>query len=300
MGAGRSELPSEREIVQERVFDAPRKLVWEAWTNPRHVDHWWGPNGFRNQTLASDFRVGGTWRFVMHGPDGKLWQNWIRYEEIEPLQRLVYAHGGGDGGEPNFHVTITFADAGEGTRVTMRSLFPSAEAVAAVKKFGAVEGGFQTLARLAGYLPHLGAADEAMVLTRVFDAPPRAVFLAWSTPQALAAWWGPKHFTAPVCEIDFRAGGAFRIVMRGPDGGDYPFSGRFREIVPNARIVFDGVIAPGVEVETTVTFVEEDGKTLLTVRQTRPIALPRAAQGQMQGWSESLEKLAPFVAESRA
>jgi uncharacterized protein YndB with AHSA1/START domain len=147
---------SYREIIQERVFDAPRELVWQAWTEPKHVDKWWGPNGFRNETFSSDFRVGGTWRFVMHGPDGKDWQNWIRYEEITKYERLVYSHGGGDSDiKPHFHVTVTFEAQGQRTKVTMRSLFPTTEAVEAVKKFGAVEGGRQTLARLADYLPHL-------------------------------------------------------------------------------------------------------------------------------------------------
>lgn len=284
----------DRVILQERVFDAPRALVWKAWTDPKHLDQWWGPNGFRNETFSLELRVGGVWRFVMHGPDGKDWQNWIRYEEISEPARLVYSHGG-DGDEPHFHVTVTFAEEGGRTRVSMRSVFPTAEACAAVKKFGAVEGGRQTLARLAGHLPYLidGSADRSMVLTRLFDAPVATVFAAWTQPKALARWWGPKDFTLPGCEVDFRPGGAYRMVMRDPAGNEYPFHGHYREIVPNERIVFNAVIedSPGVEVLTTVTFVEEDGKTRLTVRQDIP-ADEAAGKGQMEGWSGSLEKLA--------
>jgi uncharacterized protein YndB with AHSA1/START domain len=285
---------ADREIVQERVFDAPRELVWKAWTDPKHIDKWWGPNGFRNETFSMDLRVGGFWRFVMHGPDGKAWQNWIRFDEISTHERLVYAHGD-EGDEPHFHVTVTFTEQGKRTKVTMRTVFPTAEAVAAVKKFGAVEGGQQTMARLAGYLPHLadGSADNAMVLTRLFDAPVALVFAAWTTPQALMRWWGPKHFTLPTCEVDFRPGGAYRMVMQDPEGREYPFHGEYREIVRNERIVFHAIIdhLPGNEVLTTVTFVEENGKTRLTVRQERP-ADKDAAKGQMEGWSGSLEKLA--------
>src|SRR5205809_662027 len=124
----------DRMIVQERIFDAPRELVWRAWTDQRHLDQWWGPSGFRNETSA-------------------------------------------------------------------------------------VEGGQQTLARLAGHLPYLadGSADRAMVLTRLFDAPVGLVFQAWSSPKALAQWWGPKDFTLPECEVDFRVGGAYRMSMQGPD-----------------------------------------------------------------------------------
>lgn len=290
---------SDRELVIERVFDAPRELVWKAWTEPAHVDKWWGPNGFRNETASMDFRVGGEWRYVMHGPDGKDWPNWIRYEEISKPERLVYSHGGGESDVPHFHVTVTFAVEGKRTRVVMRSVFPSAEALAEVKKFGAVEGGQQTLARLAGYLPYVvdGSADRSMVVTRVFDAPVKLVFDAWSRPEMLARWWGPKHFTLPVCEVDFRVGGSYRMAMQDPGGTQYPFHGKYLEIVPNERIVFNAVIAemPGNDVVTTVTFVEENGKTRMTVRQDIP-AMAQAARGQREGWSGSLEKLAVALA----
>lgn len=284
----------DREIVQERIFDAPRELVWTAWTDPRHVDKWWGPNGYRNETSSMEFRVGGLWRFVMHGPDGKIWKNWTRFEEISRPERIVYSHGGGDGGEPHFHVTVTFTEVGRRTKVTMRSLFPTAEAREAVKKFGAVQGGQQTLARLAGYLPHLleGTADRSAVVSRLFDAPPERVFEAWTSPQSLTRWWGPKGFTLPVCELDFRVGGAYRMVMRSPEGTEHPFHGEFREIVPGARIVFTAIIegVGGPPIVTTVSFREDGGRTLLTVRQDRP-ADETAAAGQREGWSASLEKL---------
>jgi len=284
---------ADREIIQERVFDAPRELVWAAWTDPKHIDRWWGPNGFRNQTSAMEVRPGGTWRFLMHGPDGKDWVNWIRYEEVVEPERLVYSHGG-EGDEPEFHVTVTFTAQGGRTQVTMRSVFPSAAVVAEAKKFGAVEGGQQTLARLAGYLPALndGTAGQAMVLSRVFDAPRRRVFEAWSSPEMLARWWGPTHFTLPVCEVDFRPGGAYRMTMRDPGGNEYPFHGHYREIVADERIVFDADINPdgGDLVLTTVTFAEDGGKTLLTVTQTFP-SNPTAKKGQLEGWNGSLVKL---------
>jgi uncharacterized protein YndB with AHSA1/START domain len=294
--ATRSEPIATREIVLERIFAAPRSLVWKAFTDTRHLDRWWGPNGFRNETHAMDFRVGGTWRFDMLGPDGTRWPNWIGYEEIVAPERLVYAHGG-KGGEAHFHVTVTFADLGRRTKVTMRSVFPTAEACEAVKKFGAVEGGRQTLARLEGYLPSLadGSSERDMVLSRLFDAPANLVFEAWSKPEMLARWWGPRNFTLPVCEIDFRTGGAYRMVMRDPEGREYPFHGTYREIVENERIVFTAKIAPDIEVLTTVTFLAEGGKTLLTVQQSVP-ADTTMARGQLEGWNGSLEKLGAALA----
>ena len=285
---------SDRELVLTRVYDAPRELVWEAWTDRKHLDAWWGPNGFRNETSALHLAVGGEWRYVMHGPDGKDWQNWIRYEEVSAPSRLVYAHGDGASPEPHFHVTIMFSEEGGRTRVTMTSLFPSAEALAATLKFKVVvDGGQQTLARLAGYLPHLsdGSALASMVITRLLDAPVRRVFQAWTTPAQLARWWGPRHFTLPTAEVDFRPGGAYRLVMQDPAGHLYPFAGRYQEIIPERRIVFSAIIeGSGVEMLTTVSFSAEGEKTRLTVCQTTPSVL-EMARGQREGWSGSLEKL---------
>jgi uncharacterized protein YndB with AHSA1/START domain len=279
--------------VIERVYDAPPDRVWAAWTDSAQLDAWWGPNGFRNETSSMEFRVGGVWRYVMHGPDGTDWPNWIRYQEIVPRERMVYQHGG-ETEVPHFSVTVTFESQGGRTRVIMRSTFPSAAACAEVKKFGVVEGGRETLARLAGHLPRVadGSSEGALVLSRLFRAPISQVFAAWSSPEALAHWWGPKDFTLPICELDFRPGGAYRMVMRGPDGTDYPFHGQFREIVPNQRIVFAALLdhAPGAEILTSVYFVGEDGATLVTVCQQTP-SQKEAAKGQRQGWSESLEKL---------
>jgi uncharacterized protein YndB with AHSA1/START domain len=139
-------------------------------------------------------------------------------------------------------------------------------------------------------------ADRTVVITRVFDAPRRLVFETWSQPEHLARWWGPNGFTLPGCEMDFRPGGAYRFVMRGPDGLDYPFHGVYVEIVPPARIVFTAIIdnAPGNELVTTVTFAEEGGGTRLTVEQTVPT--DPYGEGQKQGWTESLERLAEYVA----
>src|SRR4029079_5782761 len=97
---------AQNEIAATRVFDAPRELVWRMWTDPDHVIHWWGPNGFTNTIHEMDVRPGGVWRFVMHGPDGVDYQNKIIFREVVRPERLVYDHVSG----PKFHVTVTFAE----------------------------------------------------------------------------------------------------------------------------------------------------------------------------------------------
>ena len=109
-------------------------------------------------------------------------------------------------------------------------------------------------------------SDREIVITRVFDAPRRLVFEALTKPEHLKHWWGMKSLTMVVCEMDFRPGGAWRFVMRGPDGNDYGFRGEYREIVPPERVVstfeFEGM--PGHVSLETLTLDELDGKTKLT------------------------------------
>jgi uncharacterized protein YndB with AHSA1/START domain len=147
-----------RSIITTRVFDAPRELVFEAWTDLQHLAQWWGPNSFTTTTRAIDVRPGGIWRFVMHGPDGVDYENQITYDEIVKPERLVYRHGGDEDVEPvRFHVTVTFEDLGGKTKLTMRAVFPSAaERDRVIAKYGADKGAVQHLARLAEHLATMG------------------------------------------------------------------------------------------------------------------------------------------------
>jgi uncharacterized protein YndB with AHSA1/START domain len=143
---------ADREIVTRRLIDAPRELVFEAWTNSKHVGHWFGPDGFTITTHAMDVRPGGVWRFTMHGPDGTDWPNVVTYEQVVAPERLVYLHG--DDKEPDmFHNTVTFDDEGGKTALTMRAVFKTAAAKEfVVRERGAIEGGKQTIARLDRYV----------------------------------------------------------------------------------------------------------------------------------------------------
>jgi uncharacterized protein YndB with AHSA1/START domain len=147
----------DREIVIARTFDAPRELVWEAWTNPKHVVNWWGPRGFTTTIEQMDVRPGGIWKHTMRGPDGAEFPNYSVFEEVVKPERIVFSHGGSQrGGELHvqFIATWTFEDLGNNqTRLTARMVFPTAEARdIVVKEYGAIEGGKQTLERLAEYL----------------------------------------------------------------------------------------------------------------------------------------------------
>ena len=186
-------MPTDREIVITRLINAPRELVFDAWTDPEQVGQWWGPSGFTTTTHKMEVKPGGVWRFVMHGPDGRDYQNKITYLEIVPPERLVYRHGGDEDLEPmSFQTTVTFAAEGNKTRVTMRSVFPTAEyRDRVVKEHGAIEGGEQHLARLDEHLAGGGTGtSRAFVISRVFDAPRDLVWKAHSELEGLKQWWG--------------------------------------------------------------------------------------------------------------
>jgi uncharacterized protein YndB with AHSA1/START domain len=142
-----------REMVISRVIAAPRELVFDAFTDREHISQWWGPNGFRTTTYEKSVRPGGVWRFTMHGPDGVDYPNKIVYIEVLRPERLVYEHSADDDSDENrFVSTITLEAMGDKTKVTLRALFATIEQCEAHTKFGAVEGGNQTLARLDHYL----------------------------------------------------------------------------------------------------------------------------------------------------
>ena len=144
---------ADREIVISRVINAPRELVFEAFTDVRHLSHWWGPNGFTTSTRAFEFRVGGVWDFVMHGPDGTDYQEWISWTEIAPPERIALLHGASRDDPNAFESVLTFAADGDATRVEMRTLFPTKEfRDEVVEKYHAIEGGQQTIANLAAYV----------------------------------------------------------------------------------------------------------------------------------------------------
>lgn len=144
---------SDREIVITRVINGPRELVFEAFTAVRHLSRWWGPDGFSTTTRAFEFRAGGEWSFVMHGPDGTDYREWIAWTEIVPPERIALVHGEYRDDPNAFASVITFTPDGPATRVEMHTVFPTkAMRDEVVEKYHAIEGGQQTLGKLAAYV----------------------------------------------------------------------------------------------------------------------------------------------------
>jgi uncharacterized protein YndB with AHSA1/START domain len=293
---------SDRELVISRVLNAPRQLVWEVWTNPEHIKHWWGPNGFTNTIFEMDVKPGGIWDFVMHGPDGTDYKNKSIYKEVIKPEKLVYDHVSG----PKFQFTVTFTEQGKKTLISIQMLFETAEERDnVVKVFKADEGLRQNIYKLEGYLRKVSSEKE-MSLTRIINAPREIVFKAWIEPEQLTKWWGPKGFTNPVCKIDSKPGGRIYVDMKGPDGTVYPMEGEFHEVLEPEKIIFTSAALDKngnrlFEVLNTVTFTEEGGKTKLTLHAAVSNITDEGRlyiDGMNEGWDQSIDRLDEYVKES--
>jgi uncharacterized protein YndB with AHSA1/START domain len=297
-------MPSDREVVLTRVFDAPRRLVFEAMTKPEHLKNWFGPHSCPLVEAQVDFRVGGTWRYILRGADGRSMGMKGVYREIAPPDRLVSTESFDDyPGESLNTVTLTEQDGK--TTLQVRVLYESQEIRDAVLSSGMEHGAGETYDRLADHLETMSAAEPELVITRTFDAPRDLVFACWTELGHLQHWQGaPRGFTITSTESDIRPGGFFRICMRSPEGVDSWLEGHYREILKPVRLVYrhvwlDASKKPGKETLVTITFADRGGKTELTLRQTG-FASVESRDGHKFGWSSALDVLADYASEAAA
>ncbi len=309
--------PSDLEIVMTRIFDAPRELVFEAHSSCDHLKHWWGPRRYEITVCDLDFRPGGAWRFVQRGADGDEHGFRGEFREIVAPERIVWTFE--YEGMPG-HVsveTLTLEDVGGKTRLTARSVFGSVEDRDGMLQSGMEDGAAETWDRLAEHVAAMAASAASatsaggLLIERVFDAPRDLVWKAWTEPERMMRWWGPKGFTAPAIQADFRVGGKYLYCMRSAEGQDFWSTGVYREIVPQERIVVtdsfadaDGNAVPAshygmpgdfpMEMVVTVTFEDLGRRTRMILRHE---GMPAGEMGEManQGWNESLDKLAEIL-----
>jgi len=309
--------PSDREIVMTRVFDAPRELVFKAYTDSTLIPQWWGPRGFTTTVDQMDVRPGGVWRFVQRGPDGSEYAFNGVYREIAPPQRIVstFEFEGMPG-----HVsveTLTLEEHTGKTKVTSMSLFQTVEDRDGMLQSGMEAGAAETYDRFAELLealqeernpaatssPATEPSDREIVFTRLFDAPRELVWEAWTDPQQVVQWWGPRGFTTTTHEMAVRPGGVWRFIMHGPDGTDYPNKIVYTEVVPPERLAYTHGSDDGDEsgqFQVTVTFTDQDGKTRLTMRSLFASAEERdkvvKEYGAIEGGNQTLDRLAEHLA----
>ncbi len=308
------------EIRIVRVYDAPVKLVWEAWVDPKRAAKWWGPRGFTITTHSKDLRPGGIWHYTMHGPDGTDYSNKALYHEVEKYSRLVYDHGGYDDRPPLFRVTATFADYGGKTKLDMRMSLPTPEEAEKTRKFIKDAGGNSTWDRLAEYLSTEQGGNEIFVINRSFEAPIETVFEMWNSARHLANWLPPTGFAMEILRGEIKEGGSTFYKMS--NGKDLTMYGKihYREIVRPDRLVYtqqfadkDGnmsrhPLAPiwPETMLTTVCFTEEGPEqTRVTVTwetqgkvsREELAAFVKEKGGMTMGWTGSFDKLDDYLAK---
>ena len=256
---------SARELVISRVVNAPRELVFKMISEPEHVSKWWGPNGFSTSIEKMDFRVGGIWKHVMHGPDGADYPNQSTFTEIVRNERICYSHMGGKEDTPCKDFVWTFEDAGTGkTKITMRILFETAAIRdSMVKDFGILDGGNQTLARLDDYVA--ATSKKPFIISRVFKAPRSLVFKVWTQQDHLIKWFGPKGFEMKVGTLDLKPGGRFHYCLKTPQGQEMWGKWYFRDVVQDRRLTFISTFSDAAGGLTRHPFAPEWPRELLTV-----------------------------------
>jgi uncharacterized protein YndB with AHSA1/START domain len=305
------------EIRLTRVYDAPVRAVWDAWTIPEQVEQWWGPRGFTLTTHSKDLRAGGTWRYTMHGPDGVDYPNVTKYLVVEPCEKLVYDHGGTDDSPPLFRVTVTFAEANGKTTMEMTSSLPSPEAAREMAKFIKEAGGTATWDRLAEHLEETATGKRSFVINRTFYAPIARVFEMWTDPDHLAKWLPPAGTSMRFLRSEIAPGKSTFFVITG-EHGTMHVRAEYLAIEPPRRVVYtqqfvdereEPAPAPGAEVwpatlrmtvllteeapsQTRVTVTSEpEGET--TAAEIEAFVLERS--GMTLGWTGSFDALEALV-----
>ncbi|HET7710403.1 MAG TPA: SRPBCC domain-containing protein [Thermoanaerobaculia bacterium] len=285
------------ELVLEREFDAPRQLVFKAWTDPAHLARWWGPSGFTNPRCELDVRPGGSIRIDMRDPHGTVYPMTGRFTEVAPPERLVFsAEALDENGKPVLEdlTTVTFRERGGKTLVTVAARVVRVVGIGAEYLKGMKEGWNQSLDRLEDMVPGLAPESESEILgLRLFDAPRDVVFRMFTDRRHVGNWWGPRGFTTTTTEMDVRPGGMWKHTMHGPDGTDYPNEVTYLEVVRPRRIVYHHGPAPH-EFHVIVAFAEEGEKTRVAMRMQFPSVEDRRSVekfGAVEGLQQTLSRL---------
>jgi uncharacterized protein YndB with AHSA1/START domain len=292
----------EREVVITRIFDAPRHLVFQAWTEVEHMRNWWGPKSFTNPVCEMDVRVGGKWRIVMRGPDGAEYPCGGEYREIVPQERLEFTNNAIDAqGKPllDGFTTVLFENAGGGkTKLTLITRAVGRVDFAPRMLAGMQMGWSQSLGKLEELVAPHSKAKRELVTTRVFDGPREMVFDAWTKQEHVAKWYGPNGFTLTIHSMDVRPGGQWNFIMHAPDGTDFDNRVIYMEVRRPERLVYAHVVEP--YFESTITFEDAGGRTKLTLSSLFSSAEELEEAIRMfhadEGAKQTLERLAEFVA----
>lgn len=306
------------ELTITRVFDAPRELVWKAWTDPRYFVRWWGPKYFTTPFCEIDLRVGGKYLNCMRSPDGNNYWSTGAYREIIPMERIVCTDSFADekgNVVPASHyempgdwplemlVTVTFEESGGNTTMTLRH-----EGVPAGDMRENCQGGwnesFDKLAEILAAEKNLTRISaepgkQEIVITREFDGPRELVFRAFTEAKLYVQWLGPRSLAMTLETFEPKNGGSWRYIHKDKDGNEYAFHGVYHEITAPERIVstfeFEGLPEAGHVALEIVRFDALPGdRTRLTTQAVFQSVVDRDGQlqsGMEEGVNDSYDRL---------
>jgi uncharacterized protein YndB with AHSA1/START domain len=280
---------SDRELIFNRVLDAPRELVFKAWTDPDHVVKWWGPNGFTNTNHGMDVSENGVWRFTMHGPDGVDYKNKIVFLEVVKPERLVYKHCDDEDTESiTFHVTVTFEAKGNKTDLTMCMVFDSKEELERVaREYGAIEGAHQHIARLEAYVSgkNILVHPAPYTIERTLKAPAEMVWKAITEKERMKEWYFDLKKFIPQKGFEFRFYGGHE------DGIQYEHVCIITDVIQGEKLTYSWRYKgyAGISFVTFELFAKGD-KTLLKLTHAGLESFPSdnpdfAKENFVEGWT---------------
>ncbi|WP_395639581.1 SRPBCC domain-containing protein [Pseudolysinimonas sp.] len=299
-------------------FPVPVERLWGAFADPRKLERFWGPPGYPATFGGYDLRPGGVAHYWMTSPEGERFFGRWDFEEVEEPLRIVArdafadADGEIDASIPAGRMTLTFESTAVGSRVTVVSASPTAEALEQVIAMGQVEGMTQAFGQLDTVLADLreyalgkGTITEILddthvKITRAFEAPRHLLWRAHTEPELMTRWLlGPDGWVMTICENDLVVGGSYRNAWAPEDptqGEPFGFEGENLVIDPERRMVtterMTGLDAPGTV--NDLTFDEADGVTLMTLYITYADAAQRdmiLATGMTDGMEASYQRL---------
>jgi len=297
---------SATELELVRVIDAPRRLVYAAWTDPEHVAKWFVLDGMSTQHVAIDVRPGGAWLIHLRMPDGTPVVVSRIFHEIVPLTRIVFYEKcmAGDRVALDGVHTVSFEELGGKTKLTVRCEL--ATPFDRDNQMGWSGGWNQIFDHLDVHVApiHAELSQREIATTRLLPAPRERVFAVWTDPAHMAQWWGPDGFSVTTTKMEVRTGGEWIYTMHGPDGTDYPNRIAYELVVPPERLEY--TLRGGKagdepsQHRTTVIFTEENGQTRLDMQMlfASPAARDAVAKkyGAVQGLQQTLGRLDTYLA----
>ena len=287
------------QLIIERVFSAPRPLVFSAFSKAEHLVNWWGPKGWTLPVCNIDFREDGVWHYCMKGPNAE--ESWGKavYHDIHAPEYFTYtdyfsdSEGNVSDEMPAANIRVEFHEQPDGkTKIVSIAHYQTIAEIDSLLAMGMVEGITETWDRLEEFLVAAASTPTTITITRLLDAPRPLVWTAHNDPKHIIHWCSAGDgWTTPFAEVDLRPGGVFRIGFGSPDGkNDFVYEGVYGDVVEPERVV--QILGDNRKVVTT--FIEVDGKTEVTI--VLDVESESSAELQRHGWSAILANFARHVA----